>query len=159
MLHTLTTLFNPALAFAAFREASAGGGTPPQWTEGSDDPSTWHSPSDAAGGLILWDAHGDLERVEPPRDNGGEVAYKALADLAADGLADEAVPGIIRAAYFSSGGRAVVLVENQRKWVVAVLRTGRGDDEPREGASEEGIRRVDTGATTEIVHDTREENL
>lgn len=153
-LHTITRLadVNP---WVAFRAACEGGGTPPYWTQHEDDlPELWRAPADAAGGLILWAADGSLWRVEPQRKSGGEeIASKALADLreaAAATWADWDGAYVPRAAYFSSGGRAVLLLEpvSSDPWLVAVFRC---EDYPRRGASEANITRQSPSCVVEVM--------
>jgi hypothetical protein len=133
-LHTVTMTDHPWAAFAA---ASEGGGTPPQWTQSGPDPDTWSSPSDAAGGLILWNEQGEVERVEPPCDYPVYLATGVIDDLRTAGMTEDVVPGIIRATYASSGGRVVALVQDEQCWWVAVLRS---EELPRSGASERNMR-------------------
>jgi hypothetical protein len=68
--------------YAVFRAACAV--TDPVWTQGSDDPATWHAPADAAGGLCLWCDDGELDRVEPSRGS-QEADEEAAASPAANG--------------------------------------------------------------------------
>jgi hypothetical protein len=133
-LHTVTMTDSPWAAFAA---ASEGGGTPPQWTQSGPDPDTWSSPLDAAGGLILWNENGQPERAEPPCADLVTVANDVIEDLCDAGLTEDVIPGVIRATYASSGGRMVVLVQDDACWWVAVLRT---EEIPRAGASEKSMR-------------------
>lgn len=138
-LHTITRL--ASAPWVSFCEACAGGGTPPRWTEAGDDPEDWAAPSDAAGGLILWRADGSLWRVEPPqqRAKAEEIGARALRDLRA--AWDWPSDYYARAAYFSSGGRAVLLLDpiGNDPWLVAVFRC---EDTPRSGASEGNILRL-----------------
>jgi hypothetical protein len=133
-LHTITMTDYPWAAFAA---ASEGGGTPPQWTQSGPDPDTWSSPADAAGGLLLWDESGKPERCEPPCDALVHIAAGVIDDLRTAGMTEDVVPGVIRATYASSGGRMVVLVQDDACWWVAVLRA---EAIPRVGASEMNMR-------------------
>ena len=140
-LHTLTRLENMD-PWAAFRSACEGGGTPPAWTRSGDDPQDWAAPSDAAGGLVLWCADGSLWRVEPQRAEAEEIAADALLDLRA--AWDWPDDYYARAVYFSSGGRAVLLLDPVASgtWIVAVFRC---EDTPRSGASEANIVGIQSG--------------
>jgi hypothetical protein len=131
-LHTVTMTDYP---WAAFRAACEGGGTPPQWTQSGDDPDTWSSPADAAGGLILWGEDGEVARSEPPCDDLVNTAAGVFGDLR-DVMTWDVVPGIIRATYASSGGRMIALVQDELCWWVAVLRS---EAKPRMGASERNM--------------------
>lgn len=149
-LHTITRLqdVNP---WVAFRAACEGGGTPPYWTQHEDDlPELWRAPADAAGGLILWAADGSLWRVEPPqqREKAEETSARALSDLRA--AWDWPSDYYARAAYFSSGGRAVLLLDpiGNEPWLVAVYRC---EDWPRRGASEENIVRQSPSCVVEVM--------
>lgn len=150
-LHTITTLtdIDP---WVAFREACEGGGTPPHWTQLGDDPEAWAAPSDAAGGLVLWAADGALWRVEPPRSDPEQIAAKALADLrdAAGAAWEWDETHVPRAAYFSCGGRAVLLLDpiDSDQWLVAVFRC---EDLPRIGASEANIVRLAPSCLVEVM--------
>jgi hypothetical protein len=151
-LHTLTRLADVD-PWVAFREACEGGGTPPHWTQLGDDPEAWVAPSDAAGGLVLWCADGALWRVEPPRSDLEQIAAKALADLqdaAGAAWADWDGTYVPRAAYFSSGGRAVLLLDPVASgtWLVAVFRC---EDTPRSGASEANITRLAAACVVEVM--------
>jgi len=149
-VHTMTPAFEQP--WASFCAACSGGGTPPQWTEADpDDPSSWHSPSDAAGGLVLWDAHGRPERAEPVTDDLTTVSDMALQDIADAGLSSDVLPGVVRATYASSGGRMVALVEQDDGcWWVAVMRS---DGPPRMGASERQMASVASGPTILLKED------
>lgn len=147
-LHTVTRLADVD-PWVAFREACEGGGTPPHWTQLGDDPEAWAAPSDAAGGLVLWCADGALWRVEPPpRSDPEQIAAKALADLR--GAWDWPNNYYARAAYFSSGGRAVLLLDpiGSDQWLVAVYRC---EDAPRRGASEDNITRIAPSCVVEVM--------
>lgn len=152
-LHTVTKLAEVD-PWAAFREACEGGGTPPHWTQLGDLPELWKAPPDAAGGLILWSADGSLWRVEPRRESGEEIAEKALADLRA--AWDWPDNYYARAAYFSSGGRAVLLLDpiGSDQWLVAVYRC---EDAPRRGASEDNITRIAPSCVVEVMPYEEEE--
>ena len=133
-LHTVTMTDSP---WAAFSAACEGGGTPPQWTQsGHNDPDNWSSPVDAAGGLLLWDADGEVTRSEPPCEDLINTANAVISDLRDAGMTEDVIPGIIRASYASSGGRMVALVQDGPCWWVAVLRS---EDTPRIGASERNM--------------------
>jgi len=153
-LHSITRLtdIDP---WVAFREACEGGGTPPHWTQLGDIPELWKAPPDAAGGLILWSADGSLWRVEPQRESGEALAAKALADLqdaagAGAAWADWDGTYVPRAAYFSCGGRAVLLLDpiDSDQWLVAVFRC---EDVPRIGASEANITRLAAACVVEVM--------
>lgn len=146
-LHTITSLTDVD-PWVAFREACEGGGTPPHWTQLGDLPELWWAPADAAGGLILWCADGALWRVEPRRENAEQIAEKALADLRA--AWDWPDNYYARAAYFSSGGRAVLLLDpiDSDQWLVAVYR---GEARPRRGASEDNIIRIAPSCVVEVM--------
>lgn len=150
-LHTVTRLADVD-PWVAFREACEGGGTPPHWTQLGDDPEAWAAPSDAAGGLVLWAADGALWRVEPPRSDPEQIAAKALADLrdAAGAAWEWDETHVPRAAYFSSGGRAVLLLDpiGSDQWLVAVYRC---EDAPRRGASEDNITRIAPSCVVEVM--------
>lgn len=151
-LHTITSLADVD-PWVAFREACEGGGTPPHWTQLGDLPELWRAPPDAAGGLILWCADGALWRVEPPRSDPEQIAAKALADLqdaAGAAWADWDGTYVPRAAYFSSGGRAVLLLDPVASgtWLVAVYRC---EDAPRRGASEDNITRIAPSCVVEVM--------
>lgn len=150
-LHTVTRLADVD-PWVAFREACEGGGTPPAWTQLGDDPEAWAAPSDAAGGLILWCADGSLWRIEPRRESGEEFAAKAHADLrdAAGAAWEWDETHVPRAAYFSSGGRAVLLLDpiGSDQWLVAVYRC---EDAPRSGASEANIVRLAPSCLVEVM--------
>jgi hypothetical protein len=134
MLHTVTMTVSPWAAFAA---AAEGGGTPPQWTQSGPDPDAWSSPADAAGGLLLWDESGKPERAEPPCSGAlANIAAGVIEDLHTAGMTEDVIPGVIRATYASSGGRMVVLVQDDACWWVAVLRA---EAIPRSGASERNM--------------------
>lgn len=151
-LHTITRLADVD-PWVAFREACEGGGTPPHWTQLGDLPELWTAPADAAGGLVLWCADGAVWRVEPPRKNAEEIAEKALADLRdAAGAAWEEwdETHVPRAAYFSCGGRAILLLDPVASgpWLVAVFRC---EDAPRRGASEANITRLAAACVVEVM--------
>lgn len=150
-LHTITCL-TEVDPWVAFREACEGGGTPPAWTQLGDDPDAWAAPSDAAGGLVLWCADGSLWRVEPQRESGEALAAKALADLrdAAGAAWEWDETHVPRAAYFSCGGRAIVLLDPVASdtWLVAVFRC---EDVPRSGASEANIVRMAAACVVEVM--------
>ena len=153
-LHTITKLAD-ADPWAAFREACEGGGTPPAWTQSGDDPQDWAAPSDAAGGLILWCADGSLWRVEPQRAEAeAEIAANALRDLRAGW--DWPDDYYARAVYFSSGGRAILLLDPVASgtWLVAVFRC---EDTPRSGASEANIVRMAPSCVVEVMPYEEEE--
>lgn len=147
-LHSITRLADVD-PWVAFREACEGGGTPPHWTQLGDDPESWAAPGDAAGGLVLWCADGALWRVEPPqRERAEEIGACALRDLRA--AWDWPGDYYARAAYFSSGGRAILLLDPVASgpWLVAVFRC---EDTPRRGASEENMVRIAPSCVVEVM--------
>ena len=151
-LHSYLYLAEGDSPWAAFRAACTSGGTSPRWTEAGDDPGDWHSPPDAAGGLVLWT--GDMWRAEPP------PRPPLTLDSVVDGIFAAATSvglGIdveyeLHAAYFSCGGRGIFLLRRipqdpdvPPKWVIAVSRDGA----PRIGHSEDAV--VRRFPRTEVV--------
>lgn len=148
-LHTVTTLSSNApdyVAYDAFRSACEGGGTPPSWTQCGPDPRNWIAPSDAAGGLVLWDEDGCVCSAEPLRDG---ASLAEAAEIAWDGLLSAgAIIGTVRASYASSGGRMVALCRAHGRWIITVSRT---DSRPRSGVSELGILQCDQFAEVLVL--------
>jgi hypothetical protein len=125
-LHTWTYIPEGVDPWQAFAGASEGGGTPPEWTQ-DDDPKTAVPPTDAAG--TLW-REGETEAVpETIREVANEFSTRIL-----NGLECRAA-----AAYFSSGGRGVFLLQSGPCHYVIVARGGRPIGVPRIGASEEAM--------------------
>lgn len=157
-LHTITCLAEVD-PWVAFREACEGGGTPPHWTQLGDLPELWRAPADAAGSLFLWRSDRSLWAIEPspgPRSDREQLAADALSDLGAawDWPSDTHTH---RAVYFSSGGRAILLLEPtepREVWMVAVFRC---EDAPRSGASEDNITRIAPSCVVEVMPYEEEE--
>ena len=130
-LHSLMYLHDCANPWPAFRAGCTSGGTSPRWTEAGDDPADWHSPPDAAGGLVL--RTGDTWRASPPPLPPLEIetVVSGIFDAAAATGIDLDVFDV-HAAYFSSGGRGVFLLlqipqdpeVQPNGWVIAVGRDG-----------------------------------
>lgn len=128
-LHSITTLPIDVDSHRAFRLACQGGGTPPQWTEFGDDPTSWISPDDAAGMLVV--ALDERWRVTPSRFNAdGDAVGNAMDVL--DTLVDYAA---FRAAYRSICDRWVFLARTMYSTNIIVV--ARPSDAPRLGASED----------------------
>lgn len=126
-----------AIKFAAFRAACEGGGTPPDWTQKGDNPRDWASPADAAGGLLLFGRYGAPLSVQPPARDQMAALESALNAAESCGLSRDDVI----AAYFSSGGRGVFLIQCDEDGVVddAWVFVSRSDPDARLGASEENM--------------------
>jgi hypothetical protein len=92
---------------------------------------------------------GRTQRVEPPqRERAEEIGAFALRDLRA--AWDWPDDYYARAAYFSSGGRAILLLDPVASgpWLVAVFRC---EDTPRRGASEENMVRIAPSCVVEVM--------
>lgn len=157
-LHTITCLAEVD-PWVAFRDACEGGGTPPHWTQLGDLPELWRAPADAAGSLFLWRSDRSLWAIEPspgPGSDREQLAADALRDLGAawEWPSDTHAH---RAVYFSSGGRAILLLEPtepREVWMVAVFRC---EDVPRSGASEANIVRMAPSCVVEVMPYEEEE--
>jgi hypothetical protein len=140
VMHTRALLSEDVSPWEVFRAACAV--TDPHWTQCGSCPDLWHAPLDAAGGLVLWDEDGSVCRVEP--QVGSREDEEDLADRSWNALIQAgAVIGIVRAAYFSSGGRAVALCQSGQRWWVTVSRQ---EDVPRCGSTEVCLRAADPQA-------------
>lgn len=120
--------------WAAFRAASEGGGTPPDWTQQGDDPHDWYPPSDAAGGLLLCldDRYLTRPHCSPTTVCIAILSASQVLDLDA---------WEIHAAYFSSGGRGVFLARRRGyigggDWGIAI---SRNEESTRWGCSEDNV--------------------
>ena len=140
-LSSVSRLSPTANPWGVFSAAAGCASTPPLWTEGSDDPDTWHSPADAAGGLCLWGADGEFIRAEPPAADAA-----AAHDAAYFGLLDAgAVRGTVSASYASSGGRMVALCQAGGEWYITVARS-HPPESAYHGWTEAAILRADADA-------------
>lgn len=124
-------------AYRVFRAACEGGGDPPEWTTQGDDPAKWAPPPDAAGGL--WTK---VSGVAMPC--GVAHAVGMLGHLRHYALA----------AYFSSGGQAVILMgpwdpEEPGGIAQCWIWVARPEDQPRIGVREQDMARA--GAAPELV--------
>lgn len=122
--------------FAAFRVACEGGGTPPDWTRLGDDPRDWESPSDAAGGLLLFGRHGAPLSIEPPPRSPFRAMLSALRCARDVGIS----PSVVTAAYFSCGGQGVFLTRLPDG--SSCVYVARPEVQSRIGAREENMQRL-----------------
>lgn len=128
-LHSRTEIGSSVhVGFRAFRLACQGGGTPPDWTLKGDDPFSWVSPVDAAGGLIVLPPGEREWRIQPFIEGGVLQGLDAARSVGLDHTT-------VRAAYFSCGGAGVFLCREAGKSVIYVAREGA----PRLGCREENM--------------------